>query len=557
MRLTSVCLALLWATNSAAIEGIESPWLMPFDVGRKYESDTGPAQPTQEQMYEFAWESFIALNWPYLVGGKGGQPDSAASVIPIIDGDPDGPSPMVVWETYMVPGVPFPDNPDPDNVPLWQSPDELDVVNGFRRLLPPTYHSGPNAAGSPAPAAPLFFPGINQPYTHANVPTGPVVDQKMNYLRYEVTLNETFFNYLVFNKYFVADIQQEAVRNYLNWAYENPTSPPPSSADSHSKPAAPYFQAVPTGVESYVPTEDFARQGMVEVKASWRVLVTTGKNPDIPERYFRRMMDIPVPGGGTETRLVGLVGFHIHRVTPHGHLPSTFEHVDNVELVRRAGDPLRLPTTPSMNPGRFKNVWPIWFPGDGEPVYVPVVGGSWPQYPNGYEVEGLSGQPGLIPKAFLYEGDTAPPIADRVRINVSRATPIPAEVQSVNRRYQNRLKDSVWRYYQLIGTQNISGTNDENPDPDLQASINPYLGPGIPNEDLGPGIPGAQFSNTTNLINTTLESYTQPGFSCARCHINAFPHGVQAFPPYENAFKDLHVMSFILLNAKFMENAEP
>jgi len=47
-----------------------------------------------------------------------------------------------------------------------------------------------------------------------------------------------------------------------------------------------------------------------------------------------------------------------------------------------------------------------------------------------------------------------------------------------------------------------------------------------------------------------LESYTQPGFSCARCHINAFPQGVTVFPPYEDYFKELHVMSFLLLSAQ-------
>ena len=192
-------IVLLWTPHTLAAEAIETPWLMPFDVGRKYDTDPVPLQPTQQQMYEFAWESFIALNWPYLVGGKGGQPDPSAKVIPIQDGDPNDPSPMVVWETYMVPGVPFPDNPDPNNLPLWQSPDDLDVINGIRELLPPTYQSGQRIHGSPGSTLPLFFPGINQPYTHANVPTGPVVDQKKNYLRYEVTMNETFFNYVTPN----------------------------------------------------------------------------------------------------------------------------------------------------------------------------------------------------------------------------------------------------------------------------------------------------------------------------------------------------------------------
>jgi hypothetical protein len=54
------------------------------------------------------------------------------------------------------------------------------------------------------------------------------------------------------------------------------------------------------------------------------------------------------------------------------------------------------------------------------------------------------------------------------------------------------LKESVWFYYQLIGTQNPN-LNDK------------------PNGHLGPGVIGAQASNVQNLINTTLESYTQKG----------------------------------------------
>ena len=115
-------------------------------------------------------------------------------------------------------------------------------------------------------------------------------------------------------------------------------------------------------------------------------------------------------------------------------------------------------------------------------------------------------------------------------VNVSRVTPIPPAVQMVNFKYQTLLKDSVWSYYQLIGTQ--------------QKNLK------TPNYHLGPGIPGPQHSNVQNLVNTTLETYTQKGFSCARCHLNAFPYGVESFPPYEKRYEDLHVMSFLLLNAK-------
>jgi hypothetical protein len=421
----------------------------------------------------------------------------------------------------MVPGDIFIDDPDPNSYPVvWSSPGFLNLENGLRELHAADY------SGNNAPYGQFFAPGVNQPYTHANVPTGPVVDQNKNYLRYEVTVNQTYFNYILNFQYYSADKQKEAVKNYLDYAWAESKRPPGDDPR--------YFQPVPTGVESYVPTTDYAQQGLVEVKAAWKVLQLEGDNPDIPQRYFRRMMKMPLPGGGSEEKLVGLVGFHIHRVTPNGHLPSTFEHVDNVELFPNRFDPLPLPRTPSLNPGRRPRY-------DGDDFnHKPF----WPSYPNGYEVDGLSGQPGIIPKAFLKD-DVMPPVEQRPTINISRSTPIPLEVRKINREYQERLRNSVWRYYQLIGTQNRSGT-ENNP----SVEDNPFLGPGIPNRDLGPGIPGPQFSNTTNLVNTTLESFTQPGFSCARCHINAFPQGVGAFPPYEDQFEPLHVMSFILLSAK-------
>ena len=504
--------------EASSPEPLRKPWLLPFDIGQKRSRDPVVLQPSQKQVYEFAWDSFIALNWPYLVttpsGKEGlrGQPDPSAPGLPIFgDSDPLRPSPMVVWESYFTPDEVFVDNPDPDNYPVvWGSPDFLDIDSGLKELRPAGYNG-------------QFAPGINQPYTHANVPTGPVVDQNKNYLRYEVTLNQSFFSYIATFKYFSADVQKRVVQNYVNYAWDNGEPPPSGDTD--------YFQPLPVGTEAYVLAQpDYAQQGLTEVKAAWKVLQTEGENADIPERYFRRSMKIPTPDGSYETKLVGLVGLHVHRVTPFGHLPSTFEHVDNVELNRVPGDPLPLPKTPSLNPGqRFSQFWSR-------------SGGG---YPNGYEVNGLSGQPGLIPQAFML-GDALPPVDERRAINVSRVDPIPDAVQEVNREYRVKLKDSVLRYYQLVGAQNESGTRD-NPFVEIN---HPFLGPGIPNENLGPGIPGAQYSNTPNLINTTLESYTQRGFSCARCHLNAFPQGVEAYPPFEKRFAPLHVMSFLLLSAQ-------
>jgi hypothetical protein len=97
------------------------PWLLPFDIGQKHRTDPVVLQPTQEQIYEFHWDSFIALNWPYLVGtstgqpGQRGQPDTSARGLPIFGKSRRESSPTVVWETYMDANTAFVDNPDPNN----------------------------------------------------------------------------------------------------------------------------------------------------------------------------------------------------------------------------------------------------------------------------------------------------------------------------------------------------------------------------------------------------------------------------------------------------------
>lgn len=493
LRLTLAILLLVQPGAHATKKLSGEPWIMPFDVNERYR----PADPAtlssgdikQQDIYEFAWKTFIALNWPYKEGGQRGEPDREGQLAGIIN--TDAPNKMVVWETYMSPQTVF---VSPQSWPVeWGQPDFV----GLQRIATPPCYSDRYAYGRP------FAPGINQPYTNANVPTGPVVDQNKNYLRVEVTLSQPYFEYISKFHYYDADVQASAVANFVEFANKYNAAPDDPDDDS-------YFQPLPTGTEAYIaPLEAYAQQGITEIKAAWKVLKTVGEDADVPGRYFRRILQFPLPDGSlSEPTLVGLVGLHIHRVTPFGHLPSTFEHVDNVSLHRTGADPLPLPAHPALNPGN----------GRGKPE----------SYPNGYEVNGKSGEAGLIPAPYK-EQDSLIPVEERETVNVSRVTPIPRHVEKVNQKYREMLKDSVWSYYQLIGTQN------KNID--------------TPNDHLGPGIPGPQQSNVQNLVNTTLETYTQKGFSCAGCHLNAFPHGVSSFPPYEKRFEDLHVMSFLLLNA--------
>ena len=501
MMLAVLLAGLTWQQAVAGDYRPHKPWIMPFDVNQSYRPGDRhkyplrrPEPPSQQDIYHFAWQTFIALNWPYKTGGPRGEPDPRGSLAGI--SNTFQPDDIVVWETYMSPETVF---VHPQEWPVeWGQPDFV----GLQRIGKPPCYSNSYAYGR------IFAPGINQPYTNAKVPTGPVLDQNGKYLRVEVTQNQSYFTYIKQFGYYDADVQARAVKKYIDFANKYQRAPEPASMPHEY---AGRFQPLPAGTEFYLDQlPPYARQGMTEVKAAWKVLKTEGEDADIPGRYFRRMMQFPQPDGSlTEPTLMGLVGFHIHRVTPFGHLPSTFEHVDNVRLRESRHDPLPLPKHPALNPGG----------GRSKPA----------RYPNGYEVNGEGGVAGVIPVAYK-AGDSLIPAEEREVVNVSRVTPIPREVQAVNRKYQRLLKDSVWSYYQLIGAQNKN----------LET----------PNRHLGPGIPGPQHSNVQNLVNTTLETYTQKGFSCARCHLNAFPHGVDSFPPYEKRFEDLHVMSFLLLNAK-------
>lgn len=475
-------------------------WRIPFNVEQRVPSPGGEAHNgpiVQRDIYEFAWQSFIALNWPHRRGSERGEPDREGKLAPIRNDN--RPLPAVVWMTYLTPAQVFTDPRGWDV--RWTGTGTGGSDPAFLNLQPADYTSSTLATS--------FAPGINQPYTNANVPTGPVADQNGNYLRFLVTMNRSYFEYVKRFRYYDADVQERAVNNFLEFVATHDHAPEPVIGSGQR---ARYFQPVPTGLEYYIDDLPvYARQGLVEVKAAWKVLKTSGEHADIPGRFYRRVMQFPLPDGSlSPPRLMGLVGLHIHSVTPFGHLPSTFEQIDNVALIYPDDGPLPLPNHPSLNPGSD--------------------GGSPPPYPNGYEVNGASGKAGLIPEPFV-NGEALPSRTLRPSVNISRVTPIPDAVEAVNRKYREQLKDTVWRYYQLVGAQNKN----------LNRGINSHL---------GPGIAGAQQSNVQNLVNSTLESYTQNGFSCARCHLNAFPLGVPTFPPYEEKFSSLHVMSFLLQTAK-------
>jgi hypothetical protein len=474
---------------------------MPFDVGQPTANSPAQIIGSQRQIYDFMWKTFVAINWPQKAGGNRAQPETRAGLAPWGPGDQsEGP---VVWQTYRRPNEVF---VKPRKWPLkWNDspPRSVATCSSGDPFQPLTISSFSTSYSDDSN-------GLNQPYIQANYPTGPVTDQNGNYLRYEVGLNQSYFTYIGRYRYYNANRQVKTVAKYIKYVEKKGKAPNPSNKRNAAR-----FQPLPNGYEAYLSgLPDHARQGIVEWKAAWKVL---GGN-DNPERFYRRWAYFLNPDGSCSGPVkVGLVALHIHRVTPFGHIGTTFEQVDNTALQRAysghdVSGAAPLPPHASLNPG----------------------GETSPDYPNGYAVcnslgiECKSGVGGEIPAA-LKDGDPLP--RSRPITNVVRQVPIPDAVQEVNAEWRDKLRGSVWFYYQMIGTQN----------PNVDT----------PNFDLGPGVRGAQVSNTTNLINTALESYTQKGWSCALCHQNAAPLGVSLpLPPFGKAWDPLHTISFLLQNAQ-------
>lgn len=121
-------------------------------------------------------------------------------------------------------------------------------------------------------------------------------------------------------------------------------------------------------------------------------------------------------------------------------------------------------------------------------------------------------------------------------VNVYRVSPLPLgdySVSAANAKYQGLLKDSVFSFYRLIGTQNKRPS-------DIIGSANPNL-----NGHEGP-ITGV-YTNTSNLINAALESYSQRNFSCILCHVRARPQGVPDGALQVDHFK---ILTFLLQSAQ-------
>ena len=257
---------------------------LPFDIDveafRKLDRDK--QIPEAQRLFDiFAWQTFIALNWPANADGSPNR-DKTLS---------DNTSPRV-WMS-------------------WRTNDSVFKPDGSR---PDAWDGAKNVAYAKDPTLWRFSKMLNEARSPANeltdfvqAFTGPLVDLNGKFVRYESYLNKTQFDYIVENELYNQEGQIEFVSN--------------------------------KGQQIRFPANQVApekKHGSMGIKLAWKQL---GDN-DIPSRYLTReaivvSTSFDEKGNPVKTRskqLLGLVGMHITALTQTAPnwIWTTFEQVDNV-----------------------------------------------------------------------------------------------------------------------------------------------------------------------------------------------------------------------------------
>ncbi len=256
---------------------------LPYDIDveadRKLDRDT--QVPEAQRLFDiFAWQAFIALNWP---ANADGTPDRKKTIA-----DTEAPRVWMSWRTNDSIYLPDGGAPAPWDAVKKLADYEL-VLWRFSKML--------DESNSPH----------NDLHESVQAFTGPLVDQNGVFVRYQSLVNKPQFDYIVENELYNQEGQIDFVATRNTQIL---------------------FPANVTGANP--------RHGSMGIKLAWKQL---GPN-DIPERFFTQEAVVvstsyDADGKPVTTRsrqLMGLVGMHVTALTQTAPnwIWATFEHVDNV-----------------------------------------------------------------------------------------------------------------------------------------------------------------------------------------------------------------------------------
>jgi len=422
--------------------------------------DTIPvAQPDWDY---FAWNSFVAMNWPALEvvpNHYRGIPNTSKQFATAANSD------LAVWETFKEKREVF-NHPKTAGQLLWYSPVDYGTLRQGNRSIAPgnrVFHQNSGASQPPDgldETIEVQSQALEQTYPDGKTPNPvfnavpPVVTPRVwrgppsakNPIVYEVKVNYDYFNYVVSKGF---NVDNSAPNNPVATAAMNANIHLPDRTSSHiagggqNKPVLDYraataaadFQAINNiyNVRQNQTVPPPPRQGSIQIKAAWLKLAGAGAKPEdyptwhtaVAQNYISDAKGNPVP---SEPTLFGLVGLHIIQ---------------------------RIHTTDPNNPldangpgGTF--IYATW---EHESIFnSPVVGQPNQPKPTYFYSNFYAGQALLSPphKGFY------PPL-DQPAYPVVREYPVLDNTKQVTAIFHRAIAainpKSVWLHYHLVGTQ--------------------------------------------------------------------------------------------------------
>lgn len=464
---------------------------IPFNPNRN--SASWPYSP-EIAFSEFAWQAFVALNWP---AGCDGKPLEEKK----IGEDPKAPR---VWEFYNTPEQIFlPEGKNPSPVrhsvpPQCETKETLQNMQNYSANIRLGEAAGEIARFKQKVGLDLekqefslealnnFKQGqgeeIQEEIDRAisiRLPDRKVlVDQSKNYILSEIRMNPVEVGQIVNENWYSADNLQ----GFNNTVYRSGANPF-ALACSQKHPYGTYEREFPCLNNNDV--------GALELKAAWMVLPDL--TPDeiesqYPTYYTTKrtfLFKEDTRADGQEklvTVPVALIGFHVVQKTSRQAWSwATFEHLDNAP---ERGHNCEKTSYNLFNPNCDKNCEP-----NHPYAKTPYL---WrDEYPHAVTRNKNNGE-----------------IKEQIPSQIIRMIPITKVAKSLNEEWQKKLKeiksDFIWQNYELIGVQWLKSPSDPYPDG---------------------GFPNAEPLSSPGLANVALEPYTQTkppvGSSCINCHLYA------------------------------------
>ncbi|KVU41209.1 hypothetical protein WK68_12815 [Burkholderia ubonensis] len=337
---TGISLCFLIAINSVPVSHAQSNLAaaaisisstVPAELNPPFDSKTGRGgapEATPEQAAAFAWQEFIALNWPAgPQSGNVGQRDAPSTTSRF--GDPGYTGPLV-WETFrskveIYPGYTQPEAIISDPPPGYPG-SKGDPSFGYDTKPVYKYNTTISPCGSPSTSTPWINLDETDQITLANMYAGvvdttpPSGNSMPPLVRFLAKANRAEYAYVASNSAAALNISSDAtpwwssvpddvVTNTKNYLAKHKASPPSGSSD-------------------YVSLRD----NTIEIKAGWRQLnddeIKSGRFHTQTVRFYE------ASGNNICYRdaIWGLIALHIIQKTPSApyFIYATFEQADNI-----------------------------------------------------------------------------------------------------------------------------------------------------------------------------------------------------------------------------------